>query len=203
MARQRKIARSSAFEMGMAVWAIVLLAGISALAQQPPIKVDIHLKLMLKTLEFNRAFALAEGRPVRIGILYQEAFPTSHDVGRDAESCLASGQAAIAGHTAVVVALPFTSVNDLDSILAADSIVILYVAPLRSADVGAISAVTRAHHVLSMTGVPSYVSDGIALGVDVKGGRPELLINQSAALAEGAQFSSQLLRLATVVGATP
>jgi hypothetical protein len=48
--------------------------------------------------------------------------------------------------------------------------------------------------------VPRYVETGLAIGVDMKGERPEIVINLAASRAEGADLTAHLLKLARLVG---
>jgi hypothetical protein len=50
-----------------------------------------------------------------------------------------------------------------------------------------------------VTGVPEYVERGLAIGVGVKGERPEIVINLDASRAEGAELNAQVLRIARIV----
>ena len=76
---------------------------------------------------------------------------------------------------------------------------ILYVAPLRAFDLEPIVRVSRDLKVTTLTGVSDYCEAGIAVGIGLKGERPEIIINLKGACAEGAGFSSRLLRLCKVV----
>ena len=76
---------------------------------------------------------------------------------------------------------------------------VLYITPMRAVDLGSITKQTRAAARVTLTGVPEYVDAGIAVGVDLQGERPRILINLAAARAEGADFDSRLLKLAKIV----
>ena len=76
---------------------------------------------------------------------------------------------------------------------------ILYVAPLRSVDVRLIGELCRSLRVPAFSGVSSYVNEGLALGVERRGGKATILINLTAARRSGSDFSSQLLRFAEVI----
>lgn len=52
---------------------------------------------------------------------------------------------------------------------------------------------------MTFTGVPKYVEQGIAVGIGIQDRKPKIHINLSASKAEGAEFSSQLLKLAEIV----
>lgn len=72
-------------------------------------------------------------------------------------------------------------------------------APLRAVNMATITARTRKSSVITLTGVPSFVDEGLAVGIDLQGEKPRLLVNRKAAGAEGAKFSSRLLKLARIV----
>jgi hypothetical protein len=50
-----------------------------------------------------------------------------------------------------------------------------------------------------LTGVPDYIYNGISVGIDIKGEKPEILINLKSSKLEGADFSSQLLKISTII----
>ena len=59
--------------------------------------------------------------------------------------------------------------------------------------------ISRREKIITLTGVPEYVNMGLAVGIDIRENRPQIVINMSAAKAEGADFSSQLLKLSKIV----
>ena len=71
---------------------------------------------------------------------------------------------------------------------------------LTESQVAAIIAVTRRQEVLTIAGLPDYVNQGVSLGVIERGDQSRVLINRAASIEEGAEFSSQLLRMSEVVG---
>ena len=75
----------------------------------------------------------------------------------------------------------------------------IYEPPLRAVDIQRIAAATRARHVRSLTAVPGAVADGVAVGLGTRAQRPEILGHLTAAAAEGAEFTAQLLRIARIV----
>jgi hypothetical protein len=77
---------------------------------------------------------------------------------------------------------------------------VVYVTPLRSVDVAEIARISRERGLRTMTGVPEYVEQGIAVGIGERKDRPLIIINLLGARAEGSDFSSQLLGLARIVG---
>lgn len=77
---------------------------------------------------------------------------------------------------------------------------VVYVAPLRAVDVAEIARIARGRGLRTVTGVPEYVEQGIAVGIGERKERPLIIINLQGSRAEGSDFSSQLLNLARIVG---
>jgi hypothetical protein len=76
---------------------------------------------------------------------------------------------------------------------------VLYVSPLRAVHLEDVALVSRAAQITTVTGVPRYVETGLAIGVDLKGERPQIVVNLAASRAEGADLTAHLLKLARVV----
>ena len=101
----------------------------------------------------------------------------------------------IAEHGLVTVDLDRESLSDCLKIHAAS---LLYIAPLRAVDVAALTATASAAGVTTVSGVPQYVSEGVAVGVRLQRDRPRILINLQGARLQGADFAAELLKLADV-----
>ncbi|MFL5494852.1 MAG: YfiR/HmsC family protein [Gemmatimonadales bacterium] len=89
---------------------------------------------------------------------------------------------------------------NLGAALLHDGVRVAYVTPLRAVPTSDVAAATREHQVVSVTGVVQYVEEGLAVAVDAKGERPQIVINLAASRAEGAAFAGQLLKLARLTG---
>ena len=84
--------------------------------------------------------------------------------------------------------------HDIDSY----EIDLLYITPLRVINIKEMADYYRGKKILTMSGIPEYVEEGIALGIGLANERPQILINLPAAKAVGADFSSQVLGIAKV-----
>ena len=51
------------------------------------------------------------------------------------------------------------------------------------------------------TGVPEYLSAGLAVSLDLRDDKPRILVNLKASKDAGAEFRSQMLSLARIVDA--
>jgi len=182
-------------------WVAIALLGVSRTfhAQEMEVPIEVQFPLLLKVLAFDRSLKTRVGEEIVIGIVYQEKFRASLNVKDEVE--------ALAGMISprTIQDVPFRTVAiDLASprfrdILADQGVDILYVAPLRAVGVEEIAAISRERRLTTLSGVPDYVEKSLAVGVGIKGEKPMILINLPAARAEGANFSSQLLKLAKVI----
>lgn len=66
-------------------------------------------------------------------------------------------------------------------------------------DVAGSIGYTQSNGVLSVTGVPSYVTDGVTLGVAVENNKPVILLNLSSSKAEGINWNPAILKVAETI----
>ena len=181
---------------------ILLLTAIAVplLAQDIEIPVKTQWSLICKLLPFDRNLTFRSGDKIVIGIFYQDRYRLSLNVKNEmCETIEKNPDLTIAGLPCKYVALDLGNLDSIDSLVSAEGVNLAYVAPLRAVDLTTITDLCRKSHILSITGVPEYVEQGISLGFGLKGDKPTILINREASYAEGADFSSQLLKLAKAV----
>lgn len=169
-------------------------------AQQMAVPVEKQLDYFLKVLEFDRMLPRHPVDELTIAVLYQEAFQPSVETRDDfIRACRAHNALQVSGLPLRVIYIGWQGLSDLDTRFARLEIAALYVTPLRGVPIGQIRQLCRIHQVTTLTGVPDYVHAGLSVGVGMALERPKVLINLATARAEGADFSSQLLRLSAVV----
>ena len=78
---------------------------------------------------------------------------------------------------------------------AAGSAKVVYV----GADVPGATAHTQASSVLSVTGEPSFVADGVTLGVGIENGKPKIILNLSSSKAENINWNPAILKVAATI----
>jgi hypothetical protein len=170
-------------------------------AQDMPVPVEVQVPLLLKILSFDRSLTTAQSDPLVVGVAFQGRNRTSSEIGAEVRSRLIAGGApSVAGRSIRVVLIDLDATSDLRAELLRDSVRVLYVAPLRAVAISMVAAATRERLVISFTGIPRYVDQGLAVGIDVSGVRPRIVINLSASRAEGALFSADLLKLVRITG---
>ncbi len=168
-------------------------------SQPAAVPMPIQFQLVLKVLTAERNRPLETRTALAIGIVYQRKSPDSRDVK---DRFAAEIEREAANHRAPTVRFRLIDVSDpaaLASEFERASPDVLYVSPLPGFDLDSIVALSRARKILTFTGVPGYVRSGLSVGFSSERGDVRILINRKASLAEGADFSSKLLKLAQVI----
>ncbi|MBI5496611.1 MAG: YfiR family protein [Deltaproteobacteria bacterium] len=157
--------------------------------------------LLIKVLTYDRAVRVRASATVNVGVL-------AHARGAESRACADSlvtelSQAArtqrVGSRAVHAVALPWNGAADLNSALAREQIHLLYICPGLEAESGAVSALTRAHKVLSVAASDLGVKSGLGMALLNRGSRPTILVNLPAARAEGRELDAGLLGLAEVI----
>jgi hypothetical protein len=162
--------------------------------------VDVHIPIFLKALSFDRNLNKRVGDEIVMGIVFQAKFRKSLNAKNQVEKFL--GQ--LKGNKIGDIPFRFipVSLDDFESlktILLKEKVTVLYITPLRAVNIQELVSICRSLHITSLTGVPEYCKEGVAVSVGSRGGSPVIIINKDAAEIEGADFSSQLLKLATII----
>ena len=189
---------------GLLALSLAALAARSSAAQEVAVPVSVQIPILAKILNFDRKFTERAGGRLTIGVLYQSHYRTSANVAdevcRALEQLPPSAFGALESLERTCIAIDLDAISALDSVVKRLGVRVLYVSPLRAVHLEDVTAVTRAAQITTFTGVPRYVETGMAIGVDLKRERPEIVINLAASRAEGADLAAHLLKLARVVG---
>ncbi|MFI5180824.1 MAG: YfiR family protein [Thermoanaerobaculia bacterium] len=183
---------------GLVLMPCLRLAGyaLAATLASAPVPLPTQYALLLKVLTADRNFPMQGRDDLVIGIVYQRNSPASREVAErlasEIERRSADEGAASARYRLIDVSDPAA----LAPGVAACQPGVLYVAPLTDFDVRRIAALSRARKIRTATGVPAYVESGLAVGFESDRGAVRIVINREASRAEGADFSSKLLKLA-------
>ena len=193
-----RLRRAAAVGWALTAW------GAPAAAQEPavPVPVALQIRLLSRVVRFDRNLRAASvGGPVLVlGVVYQSRNRSSADIWEAVRQTVASlGSEGFGGRPVRVVPIDLDGSRSLDEVVVAEAVRILYVAPLRKVGAAEIAVITRRHRVTSVTGVPRYVETDLAIGVDLKAERPEIVVNLAAAREEGVDLGAELLKLARIV----
>lgn len=176
------------------IGAIYALIPAIAPAQDMDVPVPMQVALFLKVLTFDRNLVIPPATDIIVAVAYQSGYRASINATDNAMSALKL----IGNQRRVRTVLIDLDREPLAAALARHRPSVLYVAPLRAIDIGDLAAAARKAGVTTVTGVPQYISLGLAVSVRLQGERPKLVINAEAARLEGADFSAELLKLAQI-----
>ncbi len=167
-------------------------------AQEMDVPVAIQMSVLLKVISFDRQLPLRAPKEVVLGIAFQSGNRASVIARDEVRQAIAAACDGVNGVPIRVEAIDLDG-EPVAAALKRRALTHLYVTPLRAADIRALAAATRAARVTTLTGVPSYVARGLAIGVVLRGERPHILVNLDASRLEGADLAAELLKLATIV----
>lgn len=186
---------------GLLLEVLAALAPRALAAQEIAVPVAIQVPILVKILNFDRNLPGRAGDRLVVGVLFQSRYRTSANVAGEVCRTLQDLPAGALGALGIsCVAIDLDASSALDSALKRHRVQVLYVSPLRAVSLGDVTAVSRSAGITTLTGVPRYVETGLAIGLEMKGERPEIVINLAASRAEGADLTAHLLKLARVVG---
>lgn len=181
---------------------IVLVQGVllPLTAQEMAVPIPMQWAFFQKILSFQRVIITdSMVRAPVLAIVYQSQFRASLDARNEMLALLKEVEPRVGSEVLKIVDIDLTKETDLGLAMAEKKVTLLYVAPLRAYDVMLITKESRQRRVLTISGVPTYITEGLSVGLDIKGNKPEILINRTAARLEGREFHAQLLKLATIV----
>lgn len=182
------------------IFILFLLFCKELVAQDIAVPVDVQLPLFFKIFAYDKNFNLKIGAQLDIVIVYQKKFITSMNIKNSVQSILESDNYKVYNSLPVTVkSVSIESVSELDNYLRKNNADVLYLAPLRALNISELAEITRARKILTITGVPQYVEQGLSVGIGIKNEKPQIIINLTASKSEGSNFSSQLLKLAKVI----
>ena len=193
---------------------VVLCAGWARAEDGPPVPkndqmmvtVDLQMSMFSRVLRYeeNLKRRLA-GDSLVVGIIYQGESAQSILVKEEVTAAIID-LAQIGDYTKVgTVPLRVSSATDLVREIDRHGIHIIYVAPLLEAkkDVVEIARATRSRKVLTLTGIPDYLKQGLAVSIETTSShRPMVIFNLPVVDAEGCAFQAHLLQKATIVNQT-
>jgi hypothetical protein len=97
------------------------------------------------------------------------------------------------------IRVPYTGESELVSVIASRGIDAVYVPSALAGDAAAVGSACRKRRALSLAGDGDMLKKGLAIAVDIRDTRPQLIIHLRESQAVGSSFPSALLRLADVV----
>lgn len=163
---------------------------------------ELHLKILMTALTYESNLQSAEASQLRIGVLFDPGKAASLMAFTEVMIALErqAGRMTFRNRTVVITGIPLPKGDRLRDALDTGVDVLYLVEGISVKDIDRVITLTRKLNVITITGVESYVRRGVALGAVLRDDRPGVLIHYSGAKASGADFSTQLLQLAEIIG---
>jgi hypothetical protein len=177
---------------------LAMLAAAPAFSQEMDVPVSLQVPLFLKVFSYDRQARGADHGSPAFGIAFQSGHAASAAAKDQAARAFAAAAATVDGVPMRLVLIDLDK-ESLATVLGANHVCVLYVAPLRSVAIAKIAVVSRQAGALVVSGVPEYVNQGVVVGIRLAGERPKLIVNLAAMRATGADFPAELLKLTQVV----
>jgi hypothetical protein len=165
-----------------------------------PVPAELQVPLILKILTYDRNFDSRSNSALRVGIVFVAGDPVSLKAKNEVAGVFRSFSDKTVKKLAIRhTEIEYTSDSQIEEAARINQFNIFYVAPGNSRNLANLLRISRARQIITTTGVPAYVDQGIAVGVGVAQDRPHILINLPSSKAEGSEFDASLLRIAKVV----
>jgi hypothetical protein len=185
--------------------ALVALAWSGRAPAAPPsppagVPVERQVLILTRALAYDENLAQRAGDEFVVAVLSRAA-SAGADPTADAATTAFKNMAGVKIHGLPVRAihLSYSGASTLAAAIDGEGIDALYLCPGVDGDVTAVLEVSRRKKVITMASKEQQVNKGAALGVFNVDNKPTIFVNLPGSKAEGAAFTSDLLRLAKVI----
>lgn len=169
-----------------------------AAADDVAVPVPLQMELLLKVAGYDRNLPARARGVVRVVILTKRDDSASRNVGEQAARALSGKD--VKGMPTEIATQMFNDGPALTERVRDGRASILYAAPgFGPRELLTIARSLAGLSVLSSGALAHFVDTAVALGFDLVGGKPKLLVNVRRAREQGVDLSSQVLRLAKVI----
>ncbi len=179
------------------LWVVAVGLGTALYGQTLEVPADVQVSLFLKATTYDRAFAskLKKNEVLQIGICYQEKNRASVKEMEDLELALSKP---VNGFKIHVTRIAINEHEDFARLHEWTGLSVMYITSMRALDLPSLLTQAHKHKVLTVSTDPHLTIKGVSMSFELVGSRPKFVINRNGATAEGCDFSSQLLKLATI-----
>ncbi len=187
------------FRLRRGIWTLMLLATAAPLRAQGSLPPQAEAPILLRILAYDRALDHTPGDNLVIAILYDMTNGTSKNARAGMMRAFRSAPVqSIGGRSLKYVELNVAAANVADA-FRQEAVAAAYVTAGLDDRLPAIVSAAADSHVTTLGGNLRYARRGVAVAVDTVNGRPQIFVNLAAARASGADLTSSLLKLATVI----
>ena len=172
-----------------------ILSANIAFADDMPLPINLQVVMFTKIFSYDKNMKSKAGDTIKIGVLVGSSAKSKSTKDSFLGALKAVGSKKFGEFSIAFEEIELSELGSLKS----KGINVLYVTPDNKDKIASIKKASQSAQVLTITGVPEYVESGLAVGLELKGDSPKIIVNLSSAKAENADFSSNLLKLARIV----
>ncbi len=184
--------------LALMAMAVLIASGHPLACQEMPVPVSVQFPLFMKILTFDRNINRF-GTKINFYIVYQSNYRTSLNIKNEIfQVTNFRNPGKIQNAQVSYIGIDLSS-ETIENAVSKYGKGVLYITPLRAVDIADITKFSQRQNMITLTGVPDYLRNGVSVAIDTKGNKPEIMINLPATKAEGSDFSSQLLKLSTII----
>ena len=167
--------------------------------QEMALPIPVQWGLYDNILAFDRTFADRGEDGLVVGVLYQSRFRPSALAHAELLDMAQAGQLQLGKRDVRIVSIEVTTLRQAEVELLEQNVDVVYVTPLRAVSIADLTQLSIEHRLVTLTGVREFWEQGLAIGLGLRGGRPEILVHLESCRAQGLELSSELLNIATVL----
>lgn len=180
---------------------VTILFGFNILeAQEVTVPTDVQLELLTKVLSLDKSINNNDPEEViNLGILYCNKQRSSVNIKNEISKLALEKELKINLAKIILIPIEISNIKNLKIYFSAQNLKALYLTPLRGHDISMISNICKKNKIITYTGVSSFVENNdISVGFGLEKNKLQITINLESAKAEGAKFSSRLLKISRV-----
>lgn len=171
---------------------------ISIYPQDKFVQLDVQYQLLLKILTFDRNFNNRFADKIILGVLYQRNYPESENQKNELIKIMNDLNFSVDGKKVEYILIDVAG-KDVRNTVLKSNVKLIFVLSLRGVEINDITDVTRQQGILTYSGIKDYMKKGISVGIIEEHNKPAILLNLQNSRKEGADFTSQLLRVSKVL----
>lgn len=180
---------------------LLILAANDVFCQKINVPVDIQLELLPKILTLDKNFSkLTEKQDIHIGIIFSSLVKSSSVVKNEIMKYVSNKKITVGNKQLKFIPIDISLLKDLQKQFYKYDLESIYITPLRAYNIETISKICKKEKIISFSSVSDYLNNKISVGFDLVNSKVKIAINISSAEAEGANFSSHLLKIAEIRG---
>ncbi len=171
-------------------------------AQTISVPVNIQMSLFGKILTFDKSLdsKIQNNKIINICILYQSKNRNSLNLRNEVLENISDKQIdKVIGGKTNIQSFDIEDTESFEKYIKNKSIDIVIITSLKAVKIESIATLCQLNKIMSFSLVPEYIDEGISVAIDIKGEKPQIVINLYSSQKEGVNFSSQLLKLSKIV----